>query len=297
MKVLLLGAGGMLARDVAARPPAGVELIARTKAEVDVTDPRAVASALADVQPDTIINCAAYTRVDEAERERHLALAVNGEAPGIIGKAAVSSIPAHRSPLTPLVIHFSTDYVFDGAARRPYREGDPPQPVNAYGASKLAGERALAESGVRYLVVRTSWLFGLHGRAFPRTMWERATAGKPTRVVNDQVGRPTYTGDLASAVWRLVAAGMAEAAGAILHVANAGTATWYDVARRVFEAAGVPELVTPCTSAEYPTLARRPARSVLDTARYERLAGGPLPSWEDALTRFLATLGAEARAR
>jgi len=288
LKVLLLGAGGMLARDLMAQAPDGVDLVPPTRAETDVTAEAAVAAALREVRPQVIINCAAYTNVDEAEAERQEAFLVNGVAPGIIGRAA--SAPPHRSPLTALVVHFSTDYVFDGRSHRPYREDDPTDPIGAYGASKLAGEQALAASGVTHLIVRTQWLFGLGGRSFPRTMWERATAGKATRVVNDQLGRPTYTVDLARAVWHVIGK-----RSGILHIANLGQATRYDVARRVFHAAGVPGLLSPCTTAEYPTPARRPAYSVLDTAKYESLAGTALPRWEDALDRFLQELTAEAR--
>lgn len=304
MRVLLLGAGGMLARDLVAEAPGGIQLATRTSAELDVTDRSGVAGAIAEARPDVIVNAAAFTRVDDAERERERAFQVNGQAPGAIGRAV------KRSAGPAIVVHVSTDYVFDGNAARPYREDDPTDPLGVYGASKLAGERALAASGARYLIVRTSWLFGAGGRSFPRTMWERALAGQATTVVNDQTGRPTYTVDLARALWGLLigkrsagrpgtdpAHGALLVGGGVLHVANTGTATWYDIARRIFEAAGVPELLSPCTTADYPTPARRPAWSVLDTTRYERLAGRSLPSWEDALDRFLAGLRAEAATR
>lgn len=299
MRVLLLGAGGMLARDLVHQAPPGAALVPLTRRDVDATDDAAVSRAVADTRPGLIINCAAYTNVDRAEAEPEQAFAVNGQAPGIIGQAA--SRTAHRSPLTPLVVHFSTDYVFDGRGRRPYREEDPTGPLGIYGASKLAGERALAQSGARYLIVRTSWLFGAQGRSFPRTMWERAAAGQATRVVTDQTGRPTYTVDLARAVWEVVSGeregGSGTAATAlplILHVANTGEATWYDVARRVFEAARAPALLSPCATADYATAAKRPGYSVLDTSRYEALAGHPLPMWEAAVDRFLTELAGDA---
>ena len=190
------------------------------------------------------------------------------------------------------MVHFSTDYVFNGRASRPYREDDDPEPLSVYGASKLAGERQLADSGARSLVVRTSWLFGLHGRSFPRTMWERARDGQAARVVHDQRGRPTYTVDLAKAVWKLIEGPQT---GTVrprdtLHVANAGEATWFEMAKQVFEAAGVPDRVSPCTTSDFPRPAKRPAFSALDTSRYERLTGCALPRWEDGLARFLAEL-------
>ena len=288
MKALLLGAGGMLAQDIRREAPPDTSLMAPAEREADVTDESAMRRLIAHTVPDVIINCAAYTNVDGAEKDRDLAFLVNGEALGIIGRAAATS--TH-----PLVVHFSTDYVFDGRGSRPYREDDATGPLGVYGASKLAGERALAASGARHLIVRTSWLFGMHGRSFPRTMWQRAAARQATRVVNDQVGRPTYTVDLARATWGLV--GKQEAGsgkqGHVMHVANRGETTWYDVARRVFAAAGVPELVSPCTTAEYPTPARRPMYSVLDTSQYESLMGEPPPHWENAVDCFLAEIAAE----
>jgi dTDP-4-dehydrorhamnose reductase len=291
-RVLLCGAGGMLASDVRAEAPGDVEVISRTHAELDVTDAASLARIVDDTAPQVIINCSGYTNVDRAESERAAAFRLNGEAPGIIGAAAAR----HRGCT---VVHFSTDYVFNGRGARPYRAADATDPVNAYGASKLAGERALAASGASYVVIRTSWLFGLHGRSFPRTMWERAAGKQKTKVANDQRGRPTYTLDLARATWALLrrqADGTdGEARGGpsgsqIVHVANAGHTTWYEIARRVFRAAGAEGLLTPCTTAEYPTPARRPAYSVLDTAPAERLVGGPLPPWEDAVDRFLEEL-------
>lgn len=290
MRVLLLGAGGMLARDLIREAPPGTELIAPARSEADVTDESAMVRALAEARPDVILNCAAYTNVDQAESERELAFLVNGKAPGIIGRAA------HRSGARAMVVHYSTDYVFDGQGRRPYREDDATGPLGAYGESKLAGERALAASGAEHLIIRTQWLFGVGGRSFPRTMWERAMSGKATRVVNDQVGRPTYTVDLARATWKVI--GKRETGNgkgvALLHIANGGQATWYDVAHRVFGAAGAPQLLSACTTAEYPTPAARPAYSVLDTSRYEALTGKTLPRWETAVDRFLGELRAEA---
>ncbi len=299
MKVLLLGAAGMLARDLLREAPASHLIDGRDVNDFDITNPDAVAEAVRDLLPDVIINAAAYTRVDEAETERGLANTVNGEAPGFIGHAAAA--------VNARVIQYSTDYVFDGSSERPYRENDSPSPIGVYGASKLLGERRLAESGAAALIIRTQWLFGVGGPSFPATMWKRATAGEPTRVVDDQTGRPTYTVDLARATWELLGTqghgdrkgqqgaargseGQRGRGTEIVHVANGGTATWYEVAKRVFAAAGRPELLEPCTSAEYPTPARRPAWSVLSTEKYEKLVGGPLPPWEDAIDRFLEEL-------
>ena len=278
-RVLLVGAGGMLGHDLVATAPPEVTLIPLSRAELDITQGDAVAATLGEVRPDVVINAAAYTAVDRAESERDIAMRVNGAAVGELGRHA------HR--VGAQVIQFSSDYVFDGTATQPYSETSAANPVNAYGASKLAGERALAASGATYLLIRTQWLFGAHGKSFPRTMWERARGGHATRVVRDQTGRPTYTRDLAAAVWTLIGRNVC----GVVHVANQGQATWLDVAARVFARAGRADLLTPCVTADYPTPARRPRYSVLDTAWAERALGGPLPKWEDAVERFLDSIG------
>jgi dTDP-4-dehydrorhamnose reductase len=300
-RVLVLGAGGMLARDVLAQAPRDIDLVPRTSRELDITNREAVSQMVNALVPDVVINCAAYTDVDEAETNQSRALLVNGEAPGIVA-AALAERQSTGNP-DPLLIHYGSDYVFDGSGSRPYREDDPPAPLGAYGASKLAGEVSIAERGRRYLVLRTQWLYGVHGRSFPRTMWERATAGQRTKVVNDQTGRPTYTVDLARATWQLLSLYREQVPGSrplppkqIVHVTNGGNATWYDIAVHVFRRAGRTELLTPCTTAEFPRPARRPVWSVLDTTRFEQLAGCAMPDWRDALDRFLDELeGARPR--
>jgi dTDP-4-dehydrorhamnose reductase len=278
MRVLLLGADGMLGRDLATSVPSGAALDLLTLDDLDITDSAALGARIEALRPELILNAAAYTAVDRAETETEQAHRANAVAVGELGRLAARAGAR--------VVHFSTDYVFSGNASRPYREGDPTDPVNVYGATKLAGERALAHSDATWLIVRTQWLFGAHGTSFPRTMWQRAGAGEATRVVNDQRGRPTYTKDLAAAVWRLIERG----ARGVLHVANAGEATWFDVAARVFARAGRSDLLTPCSTADFPTPARRPRYSVLDTTRAERALGGPLPRWEEAVDRFLSSL-------
>jgi dTDP-4-dehydrorhamnose reductase len=270
----------MLGSDLAAAAPPDVELRQAGAEEIDITDARAVARALDEFRPEWVVNAAAYTRVDRAEEELDAAMAVNGEAVRSLGEVCAAR------GIT--VLHYGTDYVFPGDGSDPLPEMSPPNPVNAYGRSKLAGENGLRASGARALILRTQWLFGLRGRSFPRTMWERATRGEPTTVVADQRGRPTYTADLAAASWRLIA----RSAAGLYHVANAGDASWFDVAARVFARAGTPALVRPCATADFPTRARRPAYSVLDTSRLERDHGIVLPEWTDALDRFLGELRA-----
>src|SRR5687767_13591459 len=178
----------MLAHDLLARAPADVEVVPRTSRELDITDRGAMMASVETLAPDAVINCAAYTDVDGAETHPARAWSVNGDGPGIVA-AALAARRSRGATAQPLLIHYGSDYVFDGAGSRPYREDHPCAPLGAYGASKLAGELKIAEQGRRYLVLRTQWLYGVHGRSFPRTMWERARAGLPTRVVNDQTGR------------------------------------------------------------------------------------------------------------
>lgn len=280
MRVLLLGSGGMLAHDIAGCAPQEIELQPMSRSQVDITDERALESALDSFRPEVVINAAAYTAVDAAEAERARAFAINATAVGQLGKLC-----AQRQIR---VVHFSTDYVFDGEASIPYREDDVPCPINSYGESKLAGERALLSSGAAALVIRAQWLFGERGASFPRRMWERARRRERTHVVGDQRGRPTSACDLARASWRLIKLSKQ----GLLHVAAGGEATWFDVAARVFSRLGVPELVTSCRSDDFPRPARRPRYGVLDTTRAESELGSPLPCWEDALDQFLDRLNA-----
>lgn len=275
MRAMLLGAGGMLGHDLAATVPATVTLFPFTKSELDITDAKALAATVATVKPDVVINAAAYTAVDRAESERDLAFRVNAEAVGELGRIAQSNRAR--------VIHFSTDYVFDGDATKPYTEESPTNPVNTYGASKLAGENALRQSEADSLIVRTQWLFGTHGKSFPRTMWERANASLRTRVVSDQTGRPTYAKDLAEALWMLAERG----ASGIVHVANDGNATWFDLASHIFSRLDKSNALSSCQTADYPTTAKRPRYSVLATTRLERELGRRLPEWRIAVDDFL----------
>jgi dTDP-4-dehydrorhamnose reductase len=275
MRAMVLGAGGMLGHDLVATAPPGATLFPFTRAELDITATKSLTVAVADVRPDVIINAAAYTAVDRAESEAAHCFRVNAEAVGELGRIA-----AHAGAQ---VVQFSTDYVFDGTSSDPYEEESPTHPINTYGASKLAGETALTQSQARFLIIRTQWLFGVHGKSFPRTMWERAKAGATTKVVGDQTGRPTYSRDLARSVWALTE----RAAFGVLHVANRGKATWFDLAAHIFACAGRSDLLTACVSADYPTAAQRPRYSVLDTTRFERMIGAGLPDWPAAVDAFL----------
>lgn len=273
----------MLGKDLLASAPSAYRVTAATRDVLDITDTAALADMMERTRPELVINAAAYTAVDRAEGDEASARAVNATAPGELGRLA-----AARGVR---IIHYSTDYVFDGLKGTPYQESDSTNPLSVYGATKLAGERALLESCEMAIVLRTQWLFGLEGGSFPRTMADRARNGAATRVVDDQFGHPTSTGDLARATWQLVGR-IATVPDRILHVANSGVTTWYGVARRVFGHFGVESLLSPCASAEYPTAAARPKNALLDTTRFESVFGRSLPHWEAAIDRFLDQLPA-----
>lgn len=286
MRVMVLGAGGMLGQDVVASCPANIRLLPYTSDRLDITETERVAVVVGKERPDVIINLAAYTAVDRAESERQQAFAVNGEAVGTLGKIARQ----HDA----FLLHLSTDYVFDGTSAVAYVETSPTNPLNVYGASKRYGEALLSRTGAKHAIVRTQWLFGFHGRSFPRTMRERARAGEPTRVVNDQFGCPTYTADLAIALWSLAAAASRQALPAVVHVVNRGRASWYDLAVRVFRRYEATDRLSACGSADMPRPAARPRNSVLSDALFTGINGRPLREWEHALEAFLDELDQSA---
>ena len=233
-----------------------------TRAELDVTDAAAVRDALGP--DDLAINCAAWTDVDGAEEHEDEALRINGDGARNVAEAAG------------MVLYVSTDYVFDGTKREPYVESDPVNPLSAYGRTKLAGERATAEANARHFIARTSWLFGPGGKNFVETM---LGLGPEVRVVDDQIGSPTFTGHLADA---LVALARTEDFG-VHHLAASGSCSWFEFARAIFDQAGMDVDVHPCTTDEFPRPAPRPANSVLLSER-----GAPLlPSWQEGLDAFL----------
>ncbi|QJT05804.1 dTDP-4-dehydrorhamnose reductase [Streptomyces asoensis] len=281
MRWLVTGAGGMLGRDT-------VEELARRGEDVtgldhtglDITRRESVARAFAAHRPDLVVNCAAYTAVDDAETDEARALLVNGEGPRLLAAACA----AHGARL----VHVSTDYVFDGAARAPYREDHPPSPRTAYGRTKLAGERAvravLPDAGV---IVRTAWLYGVHGRSFVRTMLELEARRDTVDVVDDQRGQPTWSADVAARIADLGPKVGGGAAG-VFHATAAGEATWYDLAREVFRSVGAdPDRVRPTTGDAFPRPAPRPACTVLAHGRWQEVGLSPPRDWRAALGRAL----------
>jgi dTDP-4-dehydrorhamnose reductase len=262
VRIFVTGGGGMLGQDVVRA--AGDGVMALSHADLDVTDAGAVREALEGA--DLVINCAAWTNVDGAEEHPQAALAVNRDGARNVAEAAER------------VLYVSSDYVFDGAKRAPYVESDPTAPLQSYGRSKLAGELVTAQANPRHFIVRSSWLFGAGGGNFVETMLRLGRERGELRVVDDQVGCPTFTGHLAEAI---VALARTEDYG-IHHLAGTGKSSWYQFAREIFERSGVDCHVEPCTTDEYPRPARRPAWSVLGSER-----GRSLPPWQEGLDAYL----------
>lgn len=274
---LVTGSGGMLGRDLIECLIAEREQVTGfTRADLDVTDAAAVAAAVQRLRPDVVVNCAAWTAVDDAQAREEEALNVNGRAVGYLAEACADSQAA--------LVQVSTDYVFDGRAEKPYAEDHRAAPRSAYGRTKLAGERAArAALSCDAYVVRTAWLYGAHGSSFAAAMLARARAGSPSSVVDDQRGQPTWTADVAAQIYALLAAG---ARPGIYHATSSGDTTWFGLAREVYALAGAdPELVTPTTSAAYQRPAPRPAYSVLGHEAWAAAGLKPIGDWRDALER------------
>jgi len=278
---LVTGAAGMLGRDVClALRRHGEPVTALDRHGLDITDPAAVAGRFGEHKPDVVVNCAAWTAVDAAEGEEAQALAVNGT--GAANLAAACARHGAR------LVQVSTDYVFAGDQPGGYAEDDEPAPVNAYGRTKLAGERAaLGLPGTGY-VVRTAWLYGAHGPNFVRTMIAKARAASPVRVVTDQRGQPTWSLDVAEQIVALIGAG---ARPGVYHATSTGVTTWHGLACEVFRLVGAdPGLAEPVTSAAYPRPATRPACSVLGHGAWARAGLPPIGAWDGALARAMPAL-------
>jgi dTDP-4-dehydrorhamnose reductase len=275
---LVTGAGGQLGRSLLGiAGPQAVDAAGLTRDELDITDAKAIERALGRFEPDVVLNAAAYTKVDACEEDADLAMRVNGDGPARLADACRGRA---------LLVQVSTEYVFAGDASRPIPEDAEPRPLSAYGRSKLAGELAVRDSGCEHLIVRTQWLFG-PGPNFVRTILRAAGSGQKLRVVEDQVGRPTWTHALAEG---LVAAVRGELRGT-LHLACEGLCSWYDFAREIVaggvERGLVPAVeVDPIATSEMPRPARRPPFAALGLER-ARSAGVRLPHWRDALASYL----------
>ncbi|MCK9382184.1 MAG: dTDP-4-dehydrorhamnose reductase [Sulfuritalea sp.] len=284
MKILLIGCGGQLGRELKRSLASLGELVACDRGQLDLAKPEALRAAVRGIAPTAIVNAAAYTAVDQAETEPAAAEAINAVAPRILAEEA--------RRLGALLIHYSTDYVFDGTKPAPYTEDDIPAPLSAYGRSKHLGELAIAGSGARHLIFRTSWVYGLHGANFMKTMLRLGRERDELRVIGDQIGAPTWTRHLAD-VTALILARRDVPAG-LYHLAAAGETSWHGYAEAIFaaaQAAGLLEkspVVHRITSADYPLPAARPANSRLDCSRFQRDFGLALPDWRTGLADCLA---------
>ena len=248
---------------------------------LDVTDARAVAEMIAGNDIDVIVNCAGYTDVEKAESEEDAAFKVNAEAVAVLAGAAKSA--------GAFLIHVSTDYIFDGKASEPYGEDAAPAPLSAYGRSKLAGELAVLASGCPHIIIRTSWLYSQYGKNFVKTILSKSEELPVLKVVSDQVGTPTYAGDLAEFIMTLLEPGNIEKTG-IYNFSNEGVCSWYDLACEVCDLSGNLCEVIPCRTGEYPVKAVRPHYTVLDKSKAKETFGIGIPHWKDSLRYCLSQL-------
>ncbi|MEA3197375.1 MAG: dTDP-4-dehydrorhamnose reductase [Gammaproteobacteria bacterium] len=285
MKVLVLGGGGQVANAVRAAAPARHQVVSKTRAEVDIGDAAAVARALAETGAQWVVNAAAYTAVDLAEDHRSEAIAINDTAVGVL--AAAASAAGSR------LLHLSTDFVFDGESNRAYLPGDPTNPLSVYGVSKLGGERHVLEGHGAGIVLRTAWVYAAAGRNFVLTMLRLMREKEQLSVVSDQIGTPTWAGGIAAAIWGLIEVGVP---GGVYHWTDLGVASWYDFAVAIQDEALARGLlsraipITPIPTAAYPTRARRPAFSVLDSGSTRALISIPARHWRHNLRTMLDEL-------
>jgi dTDP-4-dehydrorhamnose reductase len=295
LRVLLLGAGGQLGQELSNSFAGTGELIALDRHTANLTSEEQLRSAIHAANPDVILNAAAYTAVDRAESEPEVAYAVNAHAPRVMAEEA-----ARRNAL---LVHYSTDYVFDGAKDGPWSEEDAPDPLNTYGASKLAGEKAIHEAGGKYLIFRTSWVYAPHGRNFLLTMLRLGQERDRLSIVDDQIGAPTTAAALAQATRTIVDDILASRFGAadqwagLYHMSCAGHTSWHGFAEDIFTRAEELDLlervrpqVLPIPSSEYPTPAKRPTNSILSNQKLHQVFGVQLPDWQSALQAALLSL-------
>jgi len=278
MRILVTGAKGMLGRDLCSvLKRASHQVVETDIEELDITDLPATASEVKRIAPGIVVNCAAYTQVDRAEEEADKAFLVNGIGVRNLGLAC-------RDMKIPLC-HISTDYVFKGEKKGPYLPSDPPDPVNMYGYTKLAGEKYLEWSGVKHFLIRTSWLYGKHGPNFVSTILRLAAEKDELRVVDDQMGSPTWTGTLSIVISEIIGTGSY----GIYHVTDRteGGISWFRFAQEIVRLAGLEARIRPVPTEAFPRPARRPRNSVLDLSDAEKVLGHALPGWKASLSRFL----------
>lgn len=285
MNILITGANGQLGtafRDIA---PANTQhqFYFKTRSELDILDAAAITAAIKETGVTVLVNCAAYTAVDKAETEKETAFAINGEAPGLMAKLCAD--------LGVRLVHISTDYVFNGDGEKPYREDDPIAPVNIYGASKQAGEAAVLANNKDAVIIRTAWVYAPFGNNFVKTMLRLMNTRPEIGVVADQHGSPTNALDLAAAIVQLIDSGNWQ--GGIYHYCNEGVITWYDFALAIRELSGLQCTINPLTTEQYPTPAKRPRFSVMDTSKIQQVFGLQLQPWRSSLAACIQRLQQE----
>ena len=276
MRILLTGRNGQVGWELARVLPPFGEVIATDRTTLDLADSDALRRVVRDIKPDVVVNAAAYTTVDKAEAERERVTQVNAVAPGVLGE--------ETKRLGALLVHYSTDYVFDGTKRSPYTEEDVPAPLSHYARTKLEGERAITASSCRHLILRTSWVYGPRTRNFYRIIVDKARANEPMRIVDDQTSVPTPSAFLALSTADLL---MAEAEG-LLHVVPSGQATRYEFAQAVIHALGSSSKLERARTADFPAPARRPAYSVLDNGRLARTLRRAPAHWTYVLPQVIS---------
>ncbi len=276
MKILLLGHKGMLGNDLLLKLNMEHEVIGMDKEEIDIVSASECKGAIKEIEPDIVINAAAYTNVDGCETAKDECFAVNAEA--------VKNIAGACRDKNIRIVHFSTDYVFDGMAKQPYKEDHQCNPINTYGASKMAGERYLRSLSENYILIRTAWLYGINGKNFVQTILEKVKTTKKLTVVDDQVGSPTYTKDLAAAVDLLIK----QNAKGIFHITNRGSCSWFQFAVKILQEAGINDIdVTPIKSDQLQRPAKRPAYSVLSMQKFIQTTGKTMQPWQLGLQDYL----------
>lgn len=284
MRVLIFGRNGQVARELQRSCASISEMRAIGSDQVNLKDESAIAKAIREFKPSHIVNAAAYTAVDKAEQERELAFKINGHALGVMGEEA-KKIQAH-------IVHYSTDYVFDGTQKTPYLETDLTQPVNAYGESKLQGEHLLAQSGAEHVILRVSWVYGLYGHNFLKTMLRLGAEREELSVVADQVGVPTWSRHIADATAHILRDPNLHSKSGVYHLTPQGQTTWHGFASRIFELAADKEKlkvqsVHPIKTEQFPTPAKRPASSLMNSDKVQKVFGVRLPQWDESLTMLM----------
>jgi dTDP-4-dehydrorhamnose reductase len=290
VKIALLGKNGQVGWELRPLLARLGDVTAAGRDDLDISQPAALRAWLRQVRPDCIVNAAAYTAVDRAESEPDLARAINASAPAVMAEEA--------KRCGAFLVHYSTDYVFDGTKPAAYTELDAPNPLGVYGSTKLEGEQALQSSGCRHVIFRVSWVYGTRGRNFLLTMLKLAAERPELRVVNDQVGAPTWSRTIAQTTTQYIKRGFDDGSG-LFHLSASGSASWFEFAEAIIHRTrhlrkNLPGIIA-IPSQEYPTPARRPMNSRLDTSRLRRLLNVALPAWEEALSECVAELTQDPR--